>query len=57
MKFINELMAAGKISTELPDIKIVAMEILNTEFPTKDSAMSYIKNHVIEYYSLMYEDI
>jgi len=57
MKFFNALMASGKISKDLPDIKIVAMEILNTEFPTKDSAFSYIKNHIIEYYSLMYEDI
>lgn len=57
MKFINELMAAGEISTELPDIKIVSMEILNTDFPSKDSAFSYINNYINEYYSLMYEDI
>jgi hypothetical protein len=55
--FVNEAMTAGIIPRELPDIKIVAMDVLNQDFPTKDSAYAYIESEVKMYYEFMHEDI
>ena len=52
--FIDELITSGKIPRELPDVKIVAMNILNQDYATTDSAMLAIKNQVYEYYTSMY---
>ncbi len=55
--FIDELITAGKIPHELPDVKIVAMDILNQDYSTTDSAMVAIKTQVNEYYSAMYPEL
>ena len=55
--FINDAITAGIIPKELPDIKSVAMDILNEDFPTKDSAMSYIESEVKMYYEFMHEEL
>jgi len=52
--FIDELITAGKIPRELPDVKIVAMNILNQDYSTTDSAMIAIKKQVNDYYTSMY---
>lgn len=54
--FIDHLMASGDISTDIPEIKAIAMEILVREFPTSDSAMSYISYKVNKYYKRNYEE-
>ena len=55
--FIDELITANKISSKLPDIKMVAMDALNTKYSTKDTAFAEIRGYVEEYYSLMYPEI
>jgi len=57
IRFINDAITAGNIPHDLPDIKIVAMEVINNEFPTLDSAMKFIESEVLMYYEFMYEDI
>ena len=57
MRFVNAALAAGRLSTDLPDIKSLAMDILNTKMPTTDSAMKYIDSQVQEYYKNSYENI
>ncbi len=52
--FIDELITAGKIPRTLPDVKIVAMNILNQDYSTTDSAMLAISKQVLEYYGTMY---
>ncbi|MCB0805562.1 MAG: NapC/NirT family cytochrome c [Bacteroidales bacterium] len=55
-RFINEAIAAGDISKDIPEIKMKAMEVLNLDFPTTDSAMQYIQQEVDSYYAEYYED-
>jgi len=57
IRFFDDAMTSGEISRELPDIKIVAMEILRNEFPTKDSAFKYIETEVISYYDMLYPEL
>lgn len=54
---INNAITAGFIPKELPDVKYMAMEVMNMEYPTEDSAMAGIKAAMYEYYSMMYEDL
>ncbi|MDP2424369.1 MAG: NapC/NirT family cytochrome c [Bacteroidales bacterium] len=55
--FIDNLITSGAISRDLPDIKYLAMEILNQEYAFKDSAFITIDTKVREYYLSMYEEI
>lgn len=57
IRFVNEAMTAGLIPKELPDIKIVAMDVMNRDYPTRDSAMKTIESEVSMYYEYMHEDI
>lgn len=57
LRFINNAITSGDIPKELPDIKYMAMEVLNQDFPTTDSALRYINSELNNYYSFMYEDI
>ncbi len=54
--FIDHALAAGEISTEIPEIKYIAMEMLIRDFPDRDSANAYFKARVHKYYSENYED-
>ena len=54
---INNAITAGFIPRELPDIKYMAMEIMNVEYPTEDSALRAIEVAIHDYYSAMFEDI
>ena len=55
--FIDEYLAAGTISKDLPDIKTVAMGIFAEDYPTTDSAFTAIKTQVNEYYEMMYPEL
>jgi len=55
-RFINDAITAGKISKDIPEIKMKAMEVLNADFPTTDSAMQYIETEVRDYYASNYEE-
>ncbi len=57
MRFVNAALAAGTLPRELPDIKSLAMSILNTEMPSTDSAMKYIDDQVKTYYKDSYQEI
>jgi hypothetical protein len=45
------------IPKELPEIKSVAMEVMNGKYSTNDSAMMGIENGINEYYSANYNEI
>ena len=55
--FIDELITAGKIPRELPDVKIVAMNILNKDYTSTDSALLTIKTQVFDYYKSKYPNL
>lgn len=55
--FVDDYITAGKIPHELPDVKIVAMDVLNQDYSTTDSAMLAIKTQVDEYYTSMYPEL
>jgi hypothetical protein len=53
---INNAITAGFIPNNLPDVKYMAMELMNGEYGTEDSAMMSIEAGMNEYYSMMYEE-
>lgn len=55
--FINNAITAGNIPKELPDAKYMAMEVLNDDYTTTDSALMAIAGEFNTYYSAMYEDL
>jgi hypothetical protein len=54
---INSAITAGLIPKELPDIKAMAIQVMNSEYSTNDSAMMGIENGINEYYSSNYEEL
>lgn len=54
--FIDNAITSGEISTGIPEIKSLAMEILAREYPTTDSAMATILSKVNNYYQNNYEE-
>ena len=54
---INSAITAGKIPKELPDIKLKAMEIMNRNYSTNDSAMLAIEKEINDYYRDNYEEL
>jgi nitrate/TMAO reductase-like tetraheme cytochrome c subunit len=55
--FIDEKLAEGEISTELPSIKLVAMMALYQQYPTKDSAFYAIETQVNDWYESGYPEV
>jgi hypothetical protein len=55
--FTDELIAAGAIPVELPDIKMLAMQIFNHPFTDRDSGSMYIRESVREYYQENYPEM
>lgn len=53
-RFVDNAIAAGEISTDIPEIKSIAMGILSREFPTTDSAFDYISSRINKYYQRNY---
>jgi len=56
-EYIDDAITAGEIPQSLPDIKVAAMDILNNDFPTTDSAMEFIETEIRFYYELLYPEI
>jgi nitrate/TMAO reductase-like tetraheme cytochrome c subunit len=54
---VNNAITAGLIPQELPDIKLMAMDVLSREYTSTDSAMSVIESELKEYYSSGYEEL
>ncbi len=57
MTFMNKAFSIDTILQQLPDLKSISMEILNTKYPDSDSAMTAIALQVKDYYKLSYENI
>ncbi len=55
--FTDKLMFDGVIPKDIPEIKMVAMMVLNQEYPTKDSAFTAIRSQVLEYYQNGHPDL
>ncbi len=55
--FIDNAITAGDIPKDLPEIKMLAMEILAEDFGTTDSAFAFIDSTVTAYYNENYPDI
>lgn len=55
--FIDELLLKGDIPKDLPEIKLVAMMVLNQSYSDKDSAFAAIQTQVAEYYKSGYPDL
>jgi hypothetical protein len=54
---INNAITSGSIPKELPDVKSMALQVMNAEYSTNDSAMMGIENGINEYYSSTYEEL
>lgn len=54
--FVDNEITAGNISRSIPEIKLIAMEVLVKELPTSDSAMKYISHKINCYYQEYYEE-
>ncbi len=55
--FIDLLIASGDIPSELPQVKALAMEVLNFSYENKDSAELIIANRLNEFYKTNYKEI
>ncbi len=55
--FVNKAMASGDISKELPEIKLLAMELFAMEFNDTDTALLTIENNVWNFYKDNYPEI
>jgi hypothetical protein len=56
-RFFDDAVTAGKISRNLPEIKLVTMSILVNDFPTKDSAFQFIESELLSYYESNYPEV
>lgn len=54
MRFVNEAMTAGDILVEIPEIKMMAMEVCSEEFAETEEAMNAIESELTTYYSDKY---
>ncbi len=55
--FVNDALTANLIPTDLPEIKSLAMEICEKDFPTADSAKRYINQTIVNFYRDKYQNI
>lgn len=56
-RYFDDAVTAGKISRNLPEIKLVTMNLLVNEFPTKDSAFKFIETELTSYYESNYPEV
>jgi len=56
-EFTDEMLASGTIPPELPEIKLLAMQIFNHPFTDRDSGSMYIRETVQAYYQDNYPEI
>ncbi len=57
VEFVNHAITAGKISTELPEIKSLLMDICDAEYTSMDSAKSAIEKQITEFYQEDYPEV
>ena len=55
--FVDNALTNGGIPKTLPNIKAAAMEVLNVEYTTTDSAMMLIRANIFAYYQENYPEI
>jgi len=55
--FINSAITAGKISSELPEIKALATSVCSQEYLTTDSAMIEIRKAIEDFYTENYPEV
>lgn len=55
--FVNNAMAAGEVSKELPEMKSLAMGIFAQEFHSTDTALLIIESDVLNFYKDNYPEI
>lgn len=55
--FIDKSLSEGKISTTLPGIKQISMQVLYKQYSTKDSAFLSIRKEVTDYYKTKYTNL
>ncbi len=56
-KFVDDLISSGSIPVELPEVKLLAMQIFNNTFSTRDSGSQFIRETVIDFYNSGYPDL
>ncbi len=56
-KFVNVAINTGAIPVELPEIKMIAVELCDQEFTNNDSAMQEIARTINDYYEEEYPDL
>lgn len=56
-EFTDLLIASGDIPLELPEVKTLAMEVLNNSYHDKDSAEVFIRNRIREFYETNYREL
>ena len=54
---VNEAMAAGTISPQLPFIRKKAVEVLKVEYPSRETAFDRIEKDLTEFYRTKYPDV
>ena len=55
-KFTDDLIAAGAIPVQLPEVKSMAMQLFNTTFSTRDSGSLFIRDYVTDFYNSGYPE-
>jgi nitrate/TMAO reductase-like tetraheme cytochrome c subunit len=55
--FLNDEITAGNIPRELPEIKVIGLEVCFEEYSTKDSAFINIEQRILEFYADNYPEI
>lgn len=55
--FIDNSMASGKISKDLPGIKLMAVMAVSQDYPDRDSAFTAIRNQITEHFESGYPEI
>ncbi len=54
---VNEAMASGAMSPDLPFLRKKAVEVLKKEYPTREAAFESIAKDLAEYYRTAYPDV
>ncbi|MGA7991593.1 MAG: NapC/NirT family cytochrome c [Thermoanaerobaculia bacterium] len=54
---VNEAMAAGSISADLPFVRKKAVEVLKADYPSREAAFDRIEKDLTEYYKAKYADV
>lgn len=56
-EFTDQLLASGEIPVELPEIKMIAMQLLHATYPDRDTARIMIEEGIMDFYRSNYSTI